>query len=127
MSKRRMERLNEQLKREIVEILRRDVRDPRVGPVTLTEVETSSDLAVARIYVHAMDEGAERRAELMEGLRAAAPYIRGEVGRRLHIRRSPELVWMWDEAFEHAQRIERLLAQVRPPDQSEGETGADDD
>jgi ribosome-binding factor A len=116
VSRRRIERLNEQLKREVVEILRREVRDPRVGPVTITEVETSPDLAVSRLFVHAMEEDAARRAELMEGLRAAAPFIRGEVGRRLHIRRSPELVWVWDETFEYAQRIEKLLAQVRPAD-----------
>jgi ribosome-binding factor A len=116
VSRRRIERLNEQLKREVVEILRREVRDPRVGPVTITEVETSPDLAISRLFVHAMEEDAALRAELMEGLRAAAPFIRGEVGRRLHIRRSPELVWVWDETFEYAQRIEKLLAQVRPAD-----------
>jgi ribosome-binding factor A len=128
VSRRRIERLNEQLKREVVEILRREVRDPRVGPVTITEVETSPDLAVSRLFVHAMEEDAARRAELMEGLRAAAPFIRGEVGRRLHIRRSPELVWVWDETFEYAQRIEKLLAQVRPadvPDEEEPDLDGD--
>ena len=127
MSRRRIERLNEQLKREVVEILRREVRDPRVGPVTITEVETSPDLAVCRLYFHAMEEDAARRAELMEGLRAAAPFVRGEVGRRLHIRRSPELVWVWDETFEYAQRIEKLLAQVRPAEKPDEEPGGDAD
>jgi ribosome-binding factor A len=127
VSRRRIERLNEQLKREVVEILRREVRDPRVGPVTITEVETSPDLAVCRLYFHAMEEDAARRAELMEGLRAAAPFVRGEVGRRLHIRRSPELVWVWDETFEYAQRIEKLLAQVRPAEKPDEEPGGDAD
>jgi ribosome-binding factor A len=127
VSRRRIERLNEQLKREVVEILWREVRDPRVGPVTVTEVETSPDLAVSRLYVHAMEEDAARRAELMEGLRASAPFIRGEVGRRLHIRRAPELVWVWDETFEYAQRIERLLAEVRPAENPDEEPGGDAD
>jgi ribosome-binding factor A len=127
VSRRRIERLNEQLKREVVEILRREVRDPRVGPVTITEVETSPDLAVCRLYFHAMEEDAARRTELMEGLRAAAPFVRGEVGRRLHIRRSPELVWVWDETFEYAQRIEKLLAQVRPAEKPDEEPGGDAD
>ncbi len=125
MSRRRMERLNEQLKREVVEVLRHGVRDPRVGVVTVTGVETSPDLAVAKVFVHTLDEREERRTELIEGLRAAAPYVRGEIGRRLHIRRAPELVWIWDETFEQAQRIERLLAQVRPTPQP-GEPESDD-
>ena len=123
MSRRRIERLNEQLKREVVDILRREVRDPRVGTVTVTDVETAPDLSSARIYVYAMD-ATDGREELMEGLRAAAPFVRRELGQRLHIRRAPELLWAWDESFEQAQRIERLLAEVRPSEPDDDDDGA---
>lgn len=116
MAGRRIERLNEQLKREVVDILRREVRDPRVGVVTVTAVEAAPDLSTARVWVHVVDEDEAAKASLMEGLDAAAPFVRREIGQRLRIRRSPELIWMWDATFEHAQRIERLLAEVRPPE-----------
>lgn len=127
MSGRRIERLNEQLKREVTDILRREVRDPRVGVVTVTRVEAAPDLSTARLWVHSSDEG-ETRAELMAGLQAAGPYVRRELGQRLHIRRAPELLWAWDESFEHAQRIEQLLAQVRPaiPDDDAADDAGDD-
>lgn len=125
MSRRRVERLNEQLKREVVDILRREVRDPRVGTVTVTAVETAPDLSSARVYVHRVGDESGERDALMEGLRAAAPFVRHELGQRLHIRRAPELIWTWDETFEHAQRIERLLAEVRPPEAAEPDDTAD--
>lgn len=124
MSRRRIERLNEQLKREVVDILRNEARDPRIGTVTVTGVETAPDLSSARLYVHTMDEEPEARESLMEGLKAAAPFVRRELGQRLQIRRAPELLWSWDESFEHAQRIERLLAQVRPPEPADDEDDA---
>lgn len=124
MSRRRIERLNEQLKREVMDILRNEVRDPRVGLVTVTGVETAPDVSSARLYVHAMDAEPAAREELLEGLRAAAPFVRRELGQRLQIRRAPELLWSWDESFEHAQRIERLLAQVRPAEPPDDEDDA---
>lgn len=126
MSRRRIERLNEQLKREVTDILRNHVRDPRVGVLTITGVEAAPDLSSARMHVHAMEEDEGRRAELMEGLRAAAPFVRGEIGRRLHIRRAPELIWAWDDSFEHAQRIERLLAEVRLQREDQQNDGDDE-
>lgn len=123
MQRRRIERLNEQLKREIADILRNEVRDPRVGTVTVTGVDTAPDLSVARVYVHALDEDAAEREETLKGLRAAGAFVRRELGQRLQIRRAPELIWIWDESFSHARRIEELLARVRPadPDDDEGD------
>lgn len=109
---RRIQRLNEQLKREITELLRTDVRDPRVGSATITAVEASKDLSYARIHVTALG-GAERRDEILDGLNAASSYIRGELGRRLRVRRVPDLDFRWDTTLEHARRIERLIGEVR--------------
>lgn len=113
MPSRRIQRLNEQLKREISQIIRREVRDPRVGIVTVTDVEATSDLVMARVYVRPMgDEPA--RSEALEGLRAAAPHIRHQLGQTLRIRRVPELHFEYDETLERAMRIESILEEVRP-------------
>lgn len=111
MASRRVERLNEQLKREVTHILRHGVKDPRVTGATVTAVETSPDLTFARVYVIISGDDAAR-SEVLEGLRAASPYIRGELGRELHIRRVPELHFELDRSLDHAMRIERLLKEA---------------
>mgnify|MGYP001239012380 CR=1 FL=1 len=119
MARRRIERLNEQLKREITEILRLEVKDPRVGWATLTGVETSPDLSIARVYVSLMGEE-EEKAQTLAGLRAAAPFIRTELGRRLYLRRAPELRFEVDRTLERAMRIERLLHEASAGRAEEG-------
>jgi ribosome-binding factor A len=121
MASRRIERLNEQLKREITTIVREEVRDPRVGMVTVTAVDVSADLSVARVYINVLGEDEARRASL-EGLRAAAPFIRTELGKQLHVRRAPELRFEIDRSLDYAMRIERLLREALP---EEGEKGAE--
>jgi ribosome-binding factor A len=125
MAGRRIERLNEQLKRELMEILQTEVRDPRVGAVTITAVETTPDLYHARIYVTSGGSAEEKETSL-EGLRAASSYLRSELGRRLRVRRVPELSFQLDQTLEHAMRIERLLGEVLPPRAAAGEEPADD-
>jgi len=120
MARRRVERLGEQFRREITEILQREVKDPRIGYVTITGVDVTPDLFHARVYVRIMGDEA-RKAEALKGLDAAAPFIRGELGQRLHIRRIPELRFEIDRSLEHALRIEQLLREVR----TSGDTGSD--
>ncbi|MFO7259522.1 MAG: 30S ribosome-binding factor RbfA [bacterium] len=112
MARRRVERLGEQFRREITEILQREVKDPRIGHVTITEVEVTPDLLHARVYVRIMGDEA-RKAEALQGLAAAASFIRAELGQRLYIRRVPELRFELDRSLEHAMRIEQLLREVR--------------
>jgi ribosome-binding factor A len=125
MPGRRIERLNEQLKRELMEILQTEVRDPRIGPVTITAVETTADLYHARVYFTSIGSAEEKQTSL-EGLDAAASYLRTELGRRLRVRRVPELSFRLDEALEHAMRIERLLGEVLPPRDERGPESADE-
>ncbi len=113
MPSKRLARLNEQLKREIAQLLRTHVRDPRVGVVSVTGVEVVADLAVATVYVRIIGSDAHR-AETLEGLEAASPFLRSTLGRILHVRRVPELRFQLDRSFEHAQRIETLLSEVMP-------------
>ena len=121
MASRRIARLNEQLRREIAELLRREVRDPRIGLVSLTEVEVASDLGSAKVFVRISGDERER-AETLAGLGAAAPFLRRTLGRTLHIRRVPELRFLEDHSLERAQRIERILSEVRPAETAgEGE------
>ena len=113
MANRRSERLNEQLRREISDILRHDVRDPRVGIPTVTRVEVTPDLWMARAFVRVGGPDTEREAAL-EGLEAAAPFVRRELSGRLKVRRVPELRFELDKTLEHASRIEELLREVSP-------------
>ena len=114
MSK-RLARLNEQLKREISALVRSSVRDPRVGLVTVTNVETAADLGSARVRVRITGDDKERK-EALAGLQAAAPFVRRELGQMLSIRHIPELRFSEDHSLEHSLRIERLLSEVLPED-----------
>jgi ribosome-binding factor A len=120
---RRLERLNEQVKREVSEILRTEVRDPRVGLVTVTEARVAPDLSFARVYVRSLG-GTEE--ELFSGLEKATPYIRRELGKRLSVRHVPELRFEPDRALEHALHIEKLLSEVLPHDDAKKQRAADE-
>lgn len=122
----RTARINEQLRQEIALLIRDEVRDPRVGLATITDVEASPELDHAKIYITTMGDD-EEKAAAVEGLRSAAAFIRGELGRRLHIRRVPELHFEIDRKLENALRIESLLREALPPDEPapEGESEAE--
>lgn len=110
---RRTERINEQLRQEISLLIRDEVRDPRVAQATITGVEASRELDHARVYITTIGDEEEKAAALA-GLRSAASFIRGQLGRRLHIRRVPELHFEIDRKLENAMRIETLLRQALP-------------
>jgi ribosome-binding factor A len=113
MASKRIARLNEQLKRELSELIRKEVRDPRVGPTSVSSVQVSADLSVARVFVLLSGSEASREASL-EGLRAAAPFLRRALGRTLRVRRMPELRFQQDRSLDHARRIESILDEVLP-------------
>ena len=120
MTSRRLERVNEQLKREISRILRREVHDPRVGLVLVTDVDTSGDLSVASVYVRPAGQEKDWTA-MMEGLEAAAPFVRRELAQDLEIRKVPELRFQEDHTLEKAMRIEEILDRVLPDDSGAGD------
>lgn len=126
MSQRRTARLNEQFKREISRILHREVHDPRIGRPTVTAVEATPDLWMARVFVRPGPTSGEEGHEelLLRGLRAATPFIRRTLGATLELRRVPELRFELDETLDRALRIERILQEVLPTDGEEG-TGED--
>ncbi|GMR12388.1 MAG: 30S ribosome-binding factor RbfA [Gemmatimonadota bacterium] len=121
---RRIERLNEQFKREITSILRDHVRDPRIGRLTVTGVDVTSDLWVARVHLRLFGDDADRR-EALAGLEAAAPFIRRALASSLRIRRVPELRFVEDQTQEQASRIEEILRSVLPDEQEPHGADAD--
>jgi ribosome-binding factor A len=112
MSSRRVARLNDAFREEISDLLRRQVKDPRLtGFITITRVETSADLSHARVYVSVMGSE-EDRNEAMRGLEAASPFLRREIGHRLALRRAPELRFRRDDSMEQGAHVLDLLDEV---------------
>ena len=117
MASRRVSRLNEQLRREISDIIAVRLRDPRVGSATITAVEVSGDLSVAKIWVRPgpMVESCE---DTLEGLDSATSFIRRELGERIRVQKIPELRFREDRSLEHAARIEEVLSEINDEDES---------
>ena len=107
----RTERVDELLRQEIGAIISRDVADPRVGFVTITDVETTTDLRHAKVWVSVIGQPAERDAAV-EALRHAMPFIRHELGKRLRIKRIPDLHVHLDETAERGTRILQLIDEI---------------
>lgn len=104
----RTRRIGEQIRRELAEIIRDELRDPRLALISMTSVEVSRDLAHARIYVTLLGDPAERTERVSE-LNHAAPLLRRELGRRMHIRTVPKLEFRYDEVIERAAQLSALI------------------
>jgi ribosome-binding factor A len=104
----RVERVNATI-REILAEMVGTLKDPRIGFVTITDVRTSTDLGHAQVFYTVLPDDDASRAETAEGLRSATPVLRREVGSRLRVRRTPELLFVHDPVPERARRIEHLL------------------
>ena len=104
------DRVAEDIKREIIAIIRDEIKDPRVQGKLLTviRVEVTGDLSYAKAYISAM-EGIEAAKEAVAGLKNAAGYIRREVGQRLRLRKTPELRFVADDSIEHGMSIAKML------------------
>lgn len=110
----RIEKVNNLLRNEISELLRRQIKDPRLSSmITVTEVVTSPDLRYAKVYVSHIGD-AEERKETLNGLVAASKFIRSELAKRLRLRRIPELGFYWDSSIEHGAHILELIDKVIP-------------
>jgi ribosome-binding factor A len=124
MSRRRVQRLNQLLREELATLLRTESKDPRVRPVTITGVETTSDLAQAEVFVRTLG-GEMPVEEAIEGLESAEGFLRRELGRRLRLRRIPELRFTADKTLEHASRIESLLEEALGAERDDGRNDGD--
>jgi ribosome-binding factor A len=108
MAELRANRVAEQMKKELGEILTRKIKDPRIGFVTVTDVEVTGDLQQAKVFISVLGEEKEKQDTLL-GLSKAKGFIRSEIGQRIRLRKTPELVFEFDEALEHGNRIETIL------------------
>lgn len=108
MPSHRIERTTEDIRREITAILR-DVKDPRVqGLISIVRVEVTNDLSYCTVYISAM-EGLEHAKEAVKGLKSAAGFIRRELGHRLSLRHTPELLFRATDSIEYGANINRIL------------------
>ena len=119
----RARRIGQQIQQTLSELIRREVRDPRLGMVTLTEVRVAPDLGSAKVYFSVLGAPPEQAQEILD---AAAPMLRGPLGRALGTRHSPELRFVQDELIESGARLSALIHDAVESDrQRHVETDAD--
>ncbi len=111
-SKPRLERIADRIRQELADMLLRDLNDPRLKSISVTDVTVDRELAYADIFVSAL-EGSERSIEVLDGLNSASGFIRRELAKRVDLRAFPRLRFHWDPTPENADRIERALADLR--------------
>ncbi len=121
MATRRQVQVADEIRREIGELILRQIRDPRVGFVSVTEVDLSSDLRYAHVNISVFGTQ-EKRQQTLTALQHAAGFFRREIGRTLQLRYTPEIIFRLDDSLERGDRILRLLDQVKqshPPESHE--------
>ena len=109
----RAERVGELLTEVIADVLREDIRDPRVTAVTITAAKVTKDLRQARIYFTILGGASENKDSVLAGLKSALKFIRARIGKQLKLRFVPAIEFFYDESVDEAERIEKLLRQVR--------------
>lgn len=105
----RANRVAEQMKKELGEIIGRKLKDPRIGFVTVTDVAVTGDLQQATIYITVLDGNKE---DTLKALEKAKGFIRSEIGQRIRLRITPELLFEFDESAAYGNRIDDLLRQI---------------
>lgn len=125
MNSRRTARLAEEIREEVANIIGRNLKDPRIGFVTVTRVDLAADLRWARVFVSVLGDEAQR-AKSLAGLRQAVGFVRREVGRRIRTRHTPELSFQLDSGIDATERVARLLDEVKAKEAATGR-GEDDD
>lgn len=104
----RSSRVVEQIKRELAELIRLEVKDPRVGFITITDVEITADYAHAKVFFSSL-KGEEGVEDILEGLRRASGFLRRELGRRVRIHTTPELHFHFDNSMLEGSRLSALI------------------
>ncbi len=105
-------RLQEDIKREISDIVAKQVKDPRLGFISITDVELSRDFSHAKVFFSVYGDE-EQQLQTAEGLNRAKGFVRTELGKRIRVRHIPELHFLYDSSIEHGARINRILKGLR--------------
>ena len=113
----RSDRVAEQIRRELADLLQFEVKDPRVSMVTITEVEVSGDMAHAKIFYSApVQDNPPAQAELQKGLEKSAGFLRSQLGKRMMLRTVPQLHFIYDTSIDQGMKISRLIDEASGPD-----------
>lgn len=115
----RSRRIAEQVQRELSDIIRLELKDPRVGMITLTDVEVTQDQAHAKVFFTVLG-GPERVADAAEGLKHAAGFLRRELAHRMKLRAVPQLQFKYDESVERGMRLSQLIDDAIAQDTARG-------
>jgi ribosome-binding factor A len=116
----RVNRVGEQMKKELGDIISRKIKDPRIGFVTVTDVQVTGDLQQAKVYISVLGDE-EQRENTLKGLAKAKGFIRTEIGQRIRLRKTPELIFEFDESMAYGNRINTLIHELQRDEQSDGD------
>lgn len=118
MSRVRNSRIGEQMKKELSQIIQFELKDPRVGFVTVTGVEVTGDLQLAKVFVSVMGNDEQKR-DTVAALEKAKGFLRSELGKRVQLRHIPDLQFKMDESIEYGNKIESLLNDIKKESKDE--------
>jgi ribosome-binding factor A len=109
----RIIRINEEIKKELSEIIRNEIKDPRIKDtlVSVVNVDTSSDLKICKIYISVMGDK-EQKENVIEGLKNASGFIRREIARRINLRNTPEFIFKLDDSIEYSIHLSRIMDEI---------------
>ena len=111
MNKTRTNRIGEEIKKELSILLQRGLKDPRIGFVTVTGVEVTTDLQLAKVYISVLGSPEQREASL-QGLQKAKGFLRTEIGKRIKLRHVPDLQFKIDASIDYGNKIDTLLREI---------------
>nr|WP_302595267.1 30S ribosome-binding factor RbfA [uncultured Cellulosilyticum sp.] len=112
MASQRLTRINEEIRREIAEIVRSEIKDPAVqdAMISVVAVDTTNDLKTAKVYISVLQEN--KKQDVMAALSKAQGYIRREVARRINLRNTPEFLFRLDESIERGMQMSKMISDV---------------
>ncbi|MDF1499550.1 MAG: 30S ribosome-binding factor RbfA [Anaerolineales bacterium] len=126
-TKERARRIGDRIQEELATILQKEVDDPRLTMVTVTGVDVDRELAYATIFVSALEDEKERRDEVLAALKRARGFLRSALAERIQLRSFPDLRFRWDATYQHAERIEELLDQIKSGKKEDPQVDLDPD
>ncbi len=115
---RRIERINEEVKKELSKLIKNDIKDPRISEmVSITNVKVTNDLRYAKVYVSIYGTQ-QQQEDTIEGLESAGGYLRKEIGKKIRLRYIPELIFELDNSIEYGMHIESILKDINSKDEN---------
>lgn len=125
MGKQRAQKVAEAIQKEISSLIIKGLKDPRVGFVTITAVDVTADLSIAKVFFTVIGDDKARR-ESAAGLKSAIPYMRREIGKQLRLRVVPEIIFNYDTSIDYGQHIESLLKGIQEKEENDRGNSQDD-